>query len=73
MRCLDEATAAALAGEFEEIVPAGWTCCLLLNACERVRDYERAAEWCGKVEEFGAQDADQLRHAAPAGRTTAPC
>jgi len=53
MRCLDEATAAALAGEYEEIVPAGWTCCLLLSACERVRDYERAAEWCGKVEEFG--------------------
>jgi len=53
MRCLDEATAAALAGEYEEIVPAGWTCCLLLNACERARDYERAAEWCRKVEEFG--------------------
>ena len=53
MCCLDEATAAALAGEFEEIVPAGWTCCMLLNACERVRDYERAAEWCGKVQEFG--------------------
>jgi LuxR family transcriptional regulator, maltose regulon positive regulatory protein len=53
MRCLDEATAAALGGEYEEIVPAGWTCCLLLNACERVRDYERAAEWCNKVEEFG--------------------
>ncbi len=53
MRCLDEATAAALAGEYEQIVPAGWTCCLLLNACEQVRDYERAAEWCGKVEEFG--------------------
>lgn len=52
MRCLDEATAAALAGEYEEIVPAGWTCCLLLIACERVRDYDRAAEWCGKVEEF---------------------
>ena len=53
MGCLDEATAAALAGEFEEVVPAGWTCCLLLNACERVRDYERAAEWCAKVEDFG--------------------
>jgi LuxR family maltose regulon positive regulatory protein len=52
MRCLDEATAAALAGEFEEIVSAGWTFCFLLNACERVRDYERAAEWCRKVEEF---------------------
>jgi LuxR family maltose regulon positive regulatory protein len=53
MCCLDEATAAALAGEFELIVPAGWTCCMLLNACERARDYERAAEWCRKVEEFG--------------------
>ena len=53
MCCLDEATAAALAGEFELIVPAGWTCCLLLDACERARDYERAAEWCGRVEEFG--------------------
>ena len=53
MRCLDEATTAALAGEYEEIVPAGWTCCLLLDACERARDYERAAEWCRKVEEFG--------------------
>jgi ATP/maltotriose-dependent transcriptional regulator MalT len=52
MRCLDEATAAALAGEYEEIVSAGWTFCFLLNACERVRDYERAAEWCRKVEEF---------------------
>jgi ATP/maltotriose-dependent transcriptional regulator MalT len=52
MRCLDEATAAALAGEYEEIVPAGWTFCFLLNACERVRDYERAAEWCSKVHEF---------------------
>ena len=52
MRCLDEATAAALAGEFEEIVAAGWTFCFLLNACERVRDFERAAEWCTRVEEF---------------------
>ena len=52
MRCLDEATAAALAGEYEEIVSAGWTFCFLLNACERVRDYERAAEWCRKVEQF---------------------
>ncbi len=52
MRCLDEATAAALAGEYEEIVFAGWTCCLLLGACERVRDFDRAAQWCSKVEEF---------------------
>lgn len=52
MCCLDEATASALGGEYEQIVPAGWTCCLLIGACERVRDYDRAAQWCRKVEEF---------------------
>lgn len=50
--CLDEATAAALAGEYENLAPAAWTCCLLLAACERVRDYARGAQWCAKVEEF---------------------
>ena len=61
MRCLDEATAAALAGEYEEIVPAGWTCCLLLNACERARLRARR----GVVQQgrgVRAQDEDQLRH-----------
>ena len=52
MRCLDEATAAALGGEFEELVGVCWTCCYLIYGCERVRDYDRAAQWCRKVEEF---------------------
>lgn len=52
LRCLDEAVAAALAGEFENLAPAAWACCLLLAACERVRDYARGAQWCQKVEEF---------------------
>ena len=52
MRCLDEAAAAALGGEFEQLAPAGWTCCYMIYACERVRDYDRAAQWCGEVEEF---------------------
>jgi LuxR family transcriptional regulator, maltose regulon positive regulatory protein len=52
MRCLDEATAAALGGEFEQLVGVCWTCCYLIYGCERVRDYDRAAEWCRKVEEF---------------------
>jgi LuxR family maltose regulon positive regulatory protein len=52
MRRLDEASAAALAGEFAEFAPAGWTCCFLIAACERVRDFDRAAQWCKKVEEF---------------------
>lgn len=49
---LDEAAAAALGGEFEGFVGVGWTCCYLIYACERVRDYDRAAQWCRNVEEF---------------------
>jgi ATP/maltotriose-dependent transcriptional regulator MalT len=52
MRCLDEATAAALGGEYENLAPAAWTCCRLISACEQVRDYERGAQWCKKVEDF---------------------
>jgi LuxR family transcriptional regulator, maltose regulon positive regulatory protein len=52
MRCLDEATAAALSGEYDNLVPAAWSCCLLMATCEKVRDYERGAQWCRKVESF---------------------
>jgi DNA-binding NarL/FixJ family response regulator len=55
MRRLDEAAAAALGGEYEQLAPAGWTCCYVIYACERVRDYERAAQWCRKVEEFSGR------------------
>lgn len=55
MRRLDEAAAAALGGEYEQLAPAGWTCCYLIYACERVRDYDRAAQWCRKVDEFSAR------------------
>jgi LuxR family maltose regulon positive regulatory protein len=49
---LDEAAAAALGGEYEQFVGVGWTCCYLIYACERVRDYDRAAQWCRNDEEF---------------------
>jgi LuxR family transcriptional regulator, maltose regulon positive regulatory protein len=52
MRRLDEATAAALAGEAENLFCVGWACCYLISACERVRDYDRAGQWCGRVGEF---------------------
>ena len=32
--------------------PPGWTCCYLIGACERVRDFARAAQWCREVEAF---------------------
>ena len=63
MRCLDEASAAALGGEYEEDYPVCWTCCHVIYACERVRDYERAAQWCRKVDEYTERrDIRWVRH-----------
>jgi LuxR family maltose regulon positive regulatory protein len=52
MRLLDEATAAAAAGEIGNLQATALTCCYLINACERVRDYPRAAQWCDRVKEL---------------------
>ncbi|HYL55895.1 MAG TPA: LuxR C-terminal-related transcriptional regulator [Gemmatimonadales bacterium] len=52
MRCLDEATAAATAGEVKELHTVSLVCCWQIFACERIRDYDRAAQWCARVQEF---------------------
>lgn len=52
MRCLDEASAMALAGEAEIPISAAWTCCFLVTSCIRVLDFERAFEWCDRIAEF---------------------
>lgn len=52
MHLLDEATAAAVGGELGDLQAIGLTCCYLIFACERVRDYPRAAQWCDRVKEF---------------------
>lgn len=52
LRCLDEAAAAALAGEYEHLAPAAWSCCLLLSACDELREDERGAQWCDEVVAF---------------------
>jgi ATP/maltotriose-dependent transcriptional regulator MalT len=52
MSCLDEATAAAMAGELSDPVMIGTACCYLIRACEQVHDYDRAAQWCERVREF---------------------
>jgi ATP/maltotriose-dependent transcriptional regulator MalT len=51
MRRLDEATAAAVAGEIRDIDANVTACCYLITACNLVGDYDRAAQWCGKVRE----------------------
>ena len=52
---LDEAAAAALGGDVSDPYAAGLTCCYLISACDRVRDYERAAQWCARLREFSTR------------------
>ena len=52
MRCLDEATAAALEGDATIPISSAWACCFLVSACEAVLDYDRANEWCDRISEF---------------------
>jgi len=52
MRRLDEVTAAAVGGELGSLEAAGNSCCYLLTACERIRDFDRAAQWFEKVRRF---------------------
>ena len=55
MRRLDEATTVALQGEARLLYCVAWACCYLISACERVRDFERASQWCARVGEFCSQ------------------
>jgi ATP/maltotriose-dependent transcriptional regulator MalT len=52
MRLLDESTATALTSEMAEFFTASWALCYLIYACERVRDYDRAGQWCEKMKEY---------------------
>src|SRR5919108_527079 len=52
IRRLDEASAAAVAGEMAELWAASRACCYLVTACERVRDFERASQWSHRMLEF---------------------
>jgi len=60
MRRLDESTAAAIAGEMSDIDATATACCCLIYACERVRDYGRAEQWCNRLREFCERWSYQL-------------
>lgn len=52
MRRLDGAAAAALGGDMADLTAISVTCCYVIQACVRVRDYRRATEWCGRFHDF---------------------
>jgi len=51
---IDEAVAAALAGERSSLDTVVYACCDMLNACELASDVERAAQWCEVADDFVA-------------------
>jgi DNA-binding CsgD family transcriptional regulator len=55
MRELDGVNAAVLAGEIADPIAIGLSCCYLVNACERVRDGDRAVQWCDRLRGFCSQ------------------
>ncbi|MGH2918450.1 MAG: LuxR C-terminal-related transcriptional regulator [Solirubrobacteraceae bacterium] len=57
---LDEAAAAALGGEFDEIWACGWCLCYMIYACERARDYDRAGQWCKRAQEYSERSGMEL-------------
>jgi DNA-binding NarL/FixJ family response regulator len=59
MRLLDEASAAVAAGEVPEPVFASTIYCFVINACERVRDVDRAGQWCDTMAAYCARVGDE--------------
>lgn len=49
---LDEGTTAATAGELHDPIAIGSCCCNMIIACERTGDYDRAGQWCERLEAF---------------------
>jgi DNA-binding NarL/FixJ family response regulator len=54
MRALDEVNTAVVAGEMSDLIAIGLACCYMIAACDRVRDYDRAVQWCTRLKAFCA-------------------
>lgn len=60
MRRLDEVGVAATTGELQDRVATAWMLCYLIYACERVRDFDRASQWCARMQEMSARFSFEL-------------
>ncbi len=52
MRRLDGSAAAIVGGDLQDLSAISHSCCYLIFACERVRDFDRAGQWCERLVEF---------------------
>ena len=58
MRALDESAVAAMAGEVGDATLVEAIRCHVIEACQRVRDFERAGEWCRRVEDTAVRSSN---------------
>jgi ATP/maltotriose-dependent transcriptional regulator MalT len=49
MSLLDEASTAALGEEIEDPTVRSTILCALMDGCDRVRDFDRASQWCARI------------------------
>jgi DNA-binding CsgD family transcriptional regulator len=56
---LDAAATAAVGGEMSDADSIETIFCLIIDACKRVRDIERAHEWCVRVRELASRFDDR--------------
>lgn len=59
MTKLDAAAAGAVGGEMTDADSIETVCCFVIDACKRVRDLERANEWCLRVREIATRFGDR--------------
>jgi DNA-binding CsgD family transcriptional regulator len=59
MRRIDAAAAAAVGGEMTDADSIETVCCYALDACKRVRDLDRANEWCLRVRDIATRFGDR--------------
>jgi LuxR family transcriptional regulator, maltose regulon positive regulatory protein len=52
MSKLDEAAAACVSGEVSDRAILGTILCYMVDACDRVRDFDRAVQWCERALHF---------------------
>ena len=71
MGLLDEVNTAIVAGELQDQIAVGLASCYMIAACERVRDYDRAMQWCKRLKEY-ASAGTSIRCLPSAVRNTLP-
>ena len=55
VRCLDEAGARVVAGDVKNLTLEALVLCELMGACERMKDYHRAQQWCARVQQVSEE------------------